>query len=86
MAPSRHDWKIVDWDVKPQHNQPTNFHNGDATRNLPIFEGVGIASLRKLVRHSGVQICIATIGKSKKICHLMLFFDKFSHVTYMAGW
>ena len=27
MAPSRHDWKIVDWDVKPQHNQPTRFHN-----------------------------------------------------------
>ena len=25
MAPSRHDWKIVDWDVKPQHNQPTFF-------------------------------------------------------------
>ena len=24
MAPSRCDWKIVDWDVKPQHNQPTN--------------------------------------------------------------
>ena len=23
MAPSRHDWKIVDWDVKPQLNQPT---------------------------------------------------------------
>ena len=22
MAPSRHDWKIVDWDVKPQHNYP----------------------------------------------------------------
>ena len=21
MAPSQHDWKIVDWDVKPQHNQ-----------------------------------------------------------------
>ena len=32
MAPSRHDWKIVDWDVKPQHNQPTKslcdkYHN-----------------------------------------------------------
>ena len=26
MAPSRHDWKIVDWDVKPQHNQPTFAH------------------------------------------------------------
>ena len=25
MAPSRHDWKIVDWDLKPQHDQPTNF-------------------------------------------------------------
>ena len=24
MAPSRHDWKIVDWDVKPQHNQKKN--------------------------------------------------------------
>ena len=26
MAPSRHDWKIVDWDVKPQHNQPNIPH------------------------------------------------------------
>ena len=26
MAPSRYDWKIVDWDVKPQHNQPTNLY------------------------------------------------------------
>ena len=26
MAPSRYDWKIVDWDVKPQHNQPTNMY------------------------------------------------------------
>ena len=25
MAPSRYDWKIVDWDVKPQHNQPTSY-------------------------------------------------------------
>ena len=25
MAPSRHDWKIVDGDVKPQHNQPTYY-------------------------------------------------------------
>ena len=24
MAPSRYDWKIVDWDVKPQHNQITS--------------------------------------------------------------
>ena len=25
VAPSRHDWKIVDWDVKPQHKQ-TKFY------------------------------------------------------------
>ena len=32
ISPSRHDWKIVDWDVKPQHNQP-NF-NYFTRRNL----------------------------------------------------
>ena len=25
MAPSQYDWKIVDWDVKPQHNQRASF-------------------------------------------------------------
>ena len=25
MAPSRYDWKIVDWDVKPQQNQPNYY-------------------------------------------------------------
>ena len=34
MAPSRHDWKIVDWDVKPQHNQPTN---SSSHTNPPIL-------------------------------------------------
>ena len=33
MAPSRHDWKIVDWDIKPQHNQPTNF----PTSHFPLL-------------------------------------------------
>ena len=32
MAPSRHDWKIVDWDVKPQHNQPTVWYSGTWSR------------------------------------------------------
>ena len=32
VAPSRHDWKIVDWDVKPQHNQPTRI----STQNVQI--------------------------------------------------
>ena len=25
VAPSRHHWKIVDWDVKPQHKQNKSF-------------------------------------------------------------
>ena len=39
MAPSRHDWKIVDWDVKPQHNQPTpneHFEYGYPHSNTPF--------------------------------------------------
>ena len=34
MAPSRHDWKIVDWDVKPQHNQPTFVKFLNAVKSL----------------------------------------------------
>ena len=26
ITPSRHDWKIVDWDVKPQHKQTCQSH------------------------------------------------------------
>ena len=29
VAPSRHDWKIVDWDVKPQHKQTFAARIGD---------------------------------------------------------
>ena len=32
VAPSRHDWKIVDWDVKPQHKQ--NFKNKRSKRQV----------------------------------------------------
>ena len=33
VAPSRHDWKIVDWDVKPQHKQTNKIHD----KNLNIL-------------------------------------------------
>ena len=49
MAPSRYDWKIVDWDVKPQHNQPTlvthwaHSEDSDQTERMPrliwVFAG-----------------------------------------------
>ena len=42
MAPSRHDWKIVDWDVKPQHNQqPTS----QSTTMVMSRRSVGLTTL-----------------------------------------
>ena len=38
MAPSRHDWKIVDWDVKPQHNQPTKVLLLEILHFLPLID------------------------------------------------
>ena len=45
MAPSRYDWKIVDWDVKPQHNQPTlrrvtgmNFHYRNTSCDIWVLK------------------------------------------------
>ena len=37
MAPSRHDWKIVDWDVKPQHNQNFSICDMRCHRNGKIL-------------------------------------------------
>ena len=38
VAPSRHDWKIVDWDVKPQHKQ-TNYVICCATQQKSPYKG-----------------------------------------------
>ena len=38
VAPSRHDWKIVDWDVKPQHKQ--NFSHQRLTPKCWFETGV----------------------------------------------
>ena len=51
MAPSRHDWKIVDWDVKPQHNQPAdyskNHKNMDSQKIAVIKCGIAFESSRQ---------------------------------------
>ena len=39
MAPSRHDWKIVDWDVKPQHNQPTYMNIKGQDHSVTLVQG-----------------------------------------------
>ena len=36
MAPSRHDWKIVEWDVKPQHKQNTTEFLGSVMEMWPL--------------------------------------------------
>ena len=35
VAPSRHDWKIVDWDVKPQHKQTNKIFKVTVRLNPP---------------------------------------------------
>ena len=37
VAPSRHDWKIVDWDVKPQHKQTNKYLAIDTASHWVIF-------------------------------------------------
>ena len=53
MAPSRHDWKIVDWDVKPQHNQHWIYNKNnifwaiETVSNLPrLMWGILVDTLR----------------------------------------
>ena len=37
VAPSRHDWKIVDWDFKPQHKQ-----------TKPVRQKLGVGKWKKI--------------------------------------
>ena len=74
MAPSRHDWKIVDRDVKPQHNQPTIFSVYLAERkyhiNLSVFFTVKNNSqlhiIKTLVKKSSVVEPFTVQVKKKK--------------------
>ena len=34
VAASRHDWKIVDWDVKPQHKQTNKICQQDISKTI----------------------------------------------------
>ena len=43
VAPSRYDWKIVDWDVKPQHKQ-TKTQNAREAREI-AFAAIFISQL-----------------------------------------
>ena len=78
MAPSRHDWKIVDWDVKPQHNQPTNLNyplraqqrlwSDWASRLIWVFAGrtfhlVGFVMMQLIWRITNCSFVVLQIGK-----------------------
>ena len=54
VAPSRHDWKIVDWDVKPQHKQTKRYFELLKTIVAQLRFKVGVAypsSNRKAILH-----------------------------------
>ena len=55
MAPSRHDWKIVDWDVKPQHNQPTI--GADWPTNIPVY----LSGLTRIKKHACLPIWLTIL-------------------------
>ena len=58
MAPSRHDWKIVDWDVKPQHNQPTKLKQ-------KILSGISFAKINKNCPNYPLKLISLAIRKWK---------------------
>ena len=53
MAPSRHDWKIVDWDVKPQHNQ-----NGRVQNAVILWKHIFMASHFFMQMSNVSSLCI----------------------------
>ena len=66
MAPSRYDWKIVDWDVKPQHNQPNssgfkNLHNVD--KKWAFGDKVGI------IRNNLLFLWILSMCNLQRVTH-----------------
>ena len=73
MAPSRHDWKIVDWDVKPQHNQPTNCSWASLLGILPVLSAHSLASnwqllfLNRRKRENGHRNFFMTKSPRKKV-------------------
>ena len=72
VAPSQHDWKIVDWDVKPQHKKTNKIYVGQ----WPIFHGTMILP----------YIC-KTIWWMKIILDIMDQCDtKIDHIKYIGQW
>ena len=54
MAPSRHDWKIVDWDVKPQHNQHNQKNKADPSV-ISAFSTYNILTVDRCIRYRFVE-------------------------------
>ena len=75
MAPSRHDWKIVDWDVKPQHNQPTNLTYSKNRGNLEV-----------VLKMKNIACLSISLTKHVKYTYLYLFkFALYSIVAFKAN-
>ena len=51
MALSRHDWKIVDWDIKPQHKQNFIFRSFLCINCDDLVLVVQIHSVEKLLNN-----------------------------------
>ena len=68
MAPSRHDWKIVDWDVKPQHNQPTEW-NYPTYNPIPFLSDTNIYAKFEENGYTGTTTVRAQKRRAKHFWH-----------------
>ena len=64
MAPSRYDWKIVDWDVKPQHNQPNHTETWPSSSQLTFMTVNNVKPFTQALTHTSSDIH----GIRKTIC------------------
>ena len=62
LAPSRHDWKIVDWDVKPQHKQTNKTICHSQSRSTLSFSGT-------LCSGSTLFTILGSLIKVYTVCH-----------------
>ena len=72
MAPSRHDWKIVGWDVKPQHNQPT-FNETNRPMTFKLGKQHQDSGPAKFVQMINLDLPWPTLQQGQ-LCSLILFY------------
>ena len=88
IAPSWHDWKIVDWDVKPQHNQPKHPTTPEAIPWLVCHHMLLRAIFAPKRQDFAIRKCNVFVNVKKVICILRLdyLFNVRRYYTATSTW